>query len=980
MQLVSFKPHSRSLRSLWSGVVFSICWLAAATTLWAGGPRWVTGSPFFAQPGLPIVWYTNQPLYFTDPGDLSASVNHAAADAIVAAAAAVWNIPTSSLVLGYGGELDEHISGENVYPTPSGIVFPADVQSSNYLAKQIAIIYDYDGSITDLLLGSGASDPSSCRQNAVTGSVDSIVPAGYIQHAILVLNGRCTGPDPDQQLQMQYMLVRAFGRILGLGWSQTNDNVFTYSPQPTYNQAMNWPVMHPIDILCGPYTYQCMPEPFTLRADDISALDLLYFINQGAAPSGKTDTLYNANRIYGRIIFPTGQGMRGVNILGRRWQQYTATSEEEDWYTISSVSGFLFQRKRATAVAPIDISEAGSMGTTDGSYEGYFDLTRIPMLPGDWQNVILETEPINPLYTGQYAVGPYIDNTVEPSGSNSPQLEDVLPSYRVTWTLASTTGAANTCTSGNDGMETAPVVVNTQGWWTGLLCADGHTSWSSLTVKSNRTFTIEVAARDEQGYATTAKAMPVIGLWNASDPTGTLPTVASTIEAFNSQATGVTALTAQSTQPEQLRMAIVDQRGDGRPDYNYQARILYADSITPASVSAAGGEVTITGMGFRPGNAVTVDGVPATVTSWTANAITAIAPSLAALGSSTGLVADVSVNDLVTGGTTIMSQSLTYGTPTPTLNLVTAPSRTIATAQTAATPFAVQAIAADGVTPLAGQSISFTASGGAVTFGACGASSCTIQTDATGTASTTVTPLSPGAITLSATGMAGTVTASFTAATEIRTATPINPEEYIAAGATASWTPQISLTDNLNPIAGVPVSWHPISGRIAVSPSQSAASEQGIAQTSATAGPLAAEAQASISACAWLTVCATFTTQGVDAADLRLTIISGASQSISASSTFNPVVLEVTDTAAHPVAGAVVQIHQTIDAWQAPCPSRGSCPVTPTYASSTSSVVSDANGLVTVIPIQATDAAETTNIAAATGTQGFVSLAIQKQP
>ena len=45
----------------------------------------------------------------------------------------------------------------------------------NYLAKQIAVIYDQDGSVTDLLLGSGASDPSGCRQSAVTESVDSIV-------------------------------------------------------------------------------------------------------------------------------------------------------------------------------------------------------------------------------------------------------------------------------------------------------------------------------------------------------------------------------------------------------------------------------------------------------------------------------------------------------------------------------------------------------------------------------------------------------------------------------------------------------------------------------------------------------------------------------------------------------------------------------------------------------------------------------------
>lgn len=110
MRSANTKPCQRFFSVLRTAATLAVCWLAAATTLFAGGPRWVTGSPYFTTPGNPIVWYTNQPLYFTDPGDLSSSVNHAAADAIVAAAANVWNIPTSSLVLGYGGTLDEHVS------------------------------------------------------------------------------------------------------------------------------------------------------------------------------------------------------------------------------------------------------------------------------------------------------------------------------------------------------------------------------------------------------------------------------------------------------------------------------------------------------------------------------------------------------------------------------------------------------------------------------------------------------------------------------------------------------------------------------------------------------------------------------------------------------------------------------------------------------------------------------------------------------
>lgn len=958
----------------------AICWVACAATLYAGGPRWATGFPYFTTDGQPIVWYTNQPQYFTDPGDLSVYVNHAAADALVAAAANVWNVPTSSLVLSQGGSLDEHVSSANVYPTQSGLVFPTDVQSTNYLAKQIAIIYDYDGSVTDLLLGSGASDPSSCRQNAATESVDSIVPTGYIQHAVIILNGRCTGPAPEQQLQMQYQLMRAFGRVLGLAWSQNNDNVFTYSPQPTYNQAMNWPVMHPIDIICGPYTYQCMPQPFTLRADDISALDGLYFINQGQAPPGKTDTLLDANRIFGKVTFPTGQGMSGVNVVARRWEWFTGDNGKDGWYIASSVTGLLFRRKFATAITGTDNSAQGSMGTTSDYYEGLYNLARVPMLPGGWQSVIIETEPVNPLYTGQYAIGSVADNTVEPSGSNESSVDAVLPSYRNSEFWTSTIDPASACNPGNDGTETAPVSSASTGWWTGLLCGDGHTSWSSFSVKANRIFTVEIAAQDEHGFASSHKAMPIIGLWNASDPTGTQPTFAAQTEPFNSSATGVTSLTAQSTQDGKLRMAIADLYGHGRPDYNYQARVLYADSISPSIIGASGGVVTITGTGFRAGNTVTVNGVAASVTNWTSNTITATVPPLSALGASTGIVADIAVNDLVTGGTTVMQHSLTYGTPQPSLNLLSSPSATVATGQTIAIPFAVQALTSDGVTPILGQAITFAVTAGSATFGSCGASTCTLSTNTSGTASTSVTPLSAGPITLTATGIAGTITISFVAANEVRTITANNPVEYIASGALATWIPQVSLTDNLSPLAGVSVAWLPVSGAINLSPNQTPANVQGTAQTTATAGPLAAGAQASVTACAWTTTCATFTAQGVALSDLHLTIISGSGQSAPASWTFAPVVLRVTDSASHPIAGATVNVHQTIDAWQQPCPTHGRCPVAPAYDSSSSSITSDANGFVTITPIQTAGAAETTNIAAATGTQGFISLAIAAHP
>ena len=207
---------------------------------------------------------------------------------------------------------------------PPGLHLPADVSTPNTLA----IIYDTDGSVTDTLLGSGASNPSGCRQNAVTESVDSFNPAGYIAHALIVINGRCTGTAAAAQLQLRYQLMRAFGRVLGLAWSQTNDNVFTGTPAPTPVQEQNWPIMHPLDIICGPYTYQCLPNPFTLRADDIAGLVAVYPIDGSQPiPPGKQLSYANAQSLWGKLYFPTGEGMAGVNVLVRRMAYGSNTPE-----------------------------------------------------------------------------------------------------------------------------------------------------------------------------------------------------------------------------------------------------------------------------------------------------------------------------------------------------------------------------------------------------------------------------------------------------------------------------------------------------------------------------------------------------------------------------------------------------------------------------------------------------------------------------
>jgi hypothetical protein len=127
-------------------------------------------------------------------------------------------------------------------------------------------------------------------------------------------------------------------------------------------------------------------------------------------------------------------------------------------------------------------------------------------------------------------------------------------------------------------------------------------------------------------------------------------------------------------------------------------------------------------------------------------------------------------------------------------------------------------------------------------------------------------------------------------------------------------------------------------------------------------------------------VCAGFAAVGVDPAAWRVVVVSGAGQSVASGTAFAPVVLRVTDASGDPVAGAEVELHQAVEAAEMPCPARGRCPVAPLLAVGTSAVVSDANGLVSLTPLQLAGTGEVTQVAAAAGTQGFASLAIVQQP
>src|SRR5258708_23062669 len=124
-----------------------------------------------------------------------------------------------------------------------------------------------------------------------------------------------------------------------------------------------------------------MPQPFTLRPDDLSALAQLYYIGQGQAPPGKTDTLLNASQFTGRLFFSGGQGMQGVNVVGRRWSQFTDPYQAENWDTVSSVSGTYYRQSNGNPVTGPDLTMSCSQGSSNNFYDSYFNFSPLPIPP-----------------------------------------------------------------------------------------------------------------------------------------------------------------------------------------------------------------------------------------------------------------------------------------------------------------------------------------------------------------------------------------------------------------------------------------------------------------------------------------------------------------------------------------------------------------------------------------------------------------------
>jgi len=968
--MIRIAPIRRALLSI---VAVIACTTQSAH---AGGPKYVAGSTYFdpAAMGTPVHWAQGKVNYSVDQGALSATVSNAAATAMVDAAAALWsNVETAAVKLANKGQLNEDVSGANILVNKGSLIAPSDVaaSASNY---PLAIIFDADGAVIDALYGAYASEPDNCSLNGVFVWMDGIRTDATISHAAILLNGRCTGSSALLQM-MNFNLERAFGRVLGLDYAQVNPDALTNA---VAGGAQGWPIMQPLDGVCSVNGGACIPLDTELHADDVAALSRMYPVTNANIGSftGKKLTQANTVSITGSIQFASGYGMQGVNVVAR---PLDANGNPLYQYTVTAVTGALFRGTHGNPMSGANDANGvpySWWGTTDSSLQGSFDLSAIPLPPGITSAAFqISFETVRGDYIRDASVGPYTLGQVAASGTLATITTPVLSAGQSKNYSIVAEDSAQADANDAIGTEAQPRMLSASGFWVGRFSQIGQSDWFLFAARAGRSFTVVTQALDEASKPVSTKAMPMIGVWDARDAVGSAPVLYA--GALNGLTAGATWLRTSASADALVRVGIADTRGDGRPDYRYAGWVLYADTVQPARLPAAGGPIVIHGMGFRSTVTVLVGGQPAVVTSVSPNEITAIAP--AAVSGSTGSV-DVEVDDdpalnaaaIITGG---ISYDAGSG---DALTLLTAPMNTVPRATPL--PFSVIAFGAD-MTPASGVQVSYTIASGTATLG-CGQSTCTVTASGDGKATMSVTAAdATPSVVVASLANGSRLEAHFSGGTPA-TVTALTTRLSLAAGATVTWPVQALVLQAGSPAANQAVAWQTsVSGIAPQGMAAALTGTSGVASKSLTVGPLAEGQVVTIQACVNGTSnCASFSAIGARPQYALLQAVSGTEQSLATNATPSSMVFRVLDMDGNPMAGGTVALYQTLYAWTKPCSTHTVCSSGALLAMQASAAISALDGTVSFAPVSMPGVATELHALAASGFTASVVATVERHP
>jgi hypothetical protein len=421
----------------------------------------------------------------------------------------------------------------------------------------------------------------------------------------------------------------------------------------------------------------------------------------------------------------------------------------------------------------------------------------------------------------------------------------------------------------------------------------------------------------------------------------------------------MTRLDAQLAASTNFVIGIGDLRGDGRPDYHYRARVLYADSVSPPRVGVNGGAVTVMGTGFAPGLNVTIGGVVATPLAVSGGQMILAAPAFA------DGVQNISVTDPASGASSTMSGVLTFGAAvSDNILLRSAANPATPVGTQAGNPVSVQVLAADGVTPVSGATIGWSATNGLQLSACSGTSSCMATTDQNGGASTWLTPAATGTATITATLAPGaysspkSVSAALNATQSASDIGVVRPYVWIAQGATVSSPVTARVVSNGTPENNAKVNFAVVSGSGTLSAASAQTNASGYATVSLTVTQVVGLVQVSACVAPGNNPCSTLYVNSVSPAKQRLEPVAGDGQ-VSTGQAFQPVVVRVTDSDAPPnlVLGAAVAFQTTVLRPGGNAPGAGNGETNPTNPAmpvilqvSQSSATTDVNGLANITP------------------------------
>jgi IPT/TIG domain len=930
--------------------------VSSAAVAFAGGPLYVAGVSGFnsSATGKPITWPAGVVNYYTDQGNLSPLLPSASADAFVADAFSSWTaVTTAALQVNHAGQLSEDVSGVNVQNAGS-LILPVDLQPNS--SKPVAIVYDYDGSVIDALLGTGSGDADLCNTNAVLTSADRFTTGGQFAHALVIINGNCALQSTDLPV-LKYRLIRQLGRLLGLDWSQLNDNVSTGSPAPKVDDYAGYPLMHPLGTLCYP-GYGCVNNPYQARMDDRAAISRLYPVTSGNIGnfSGKTLFFENTARIEGSVRFPAwngnpGQGMQGVNIVARMIDPVSGLPSHK--YTSSCVSGFLFRGNAGNPITGFTDNSGQALdqfGANNTAVEGYFDLAGLEF-PAGYNTVQyqISVESVNPLYVGSLSVGPYKEYAIPMSGTLAPITVTLSKSSDLIRDLVVQGAPAEPQDRWEPSTFLQPAEIPGAGDWFGSLSAYGDTDYYRLHSRANRSFSFSVTALNENGTPTISKAQPAIGVWQSTDPE-TAPSVIQ--PAFGAMQTGVTRLSVDVNLEDNYKLGIADMRGDGRPDFTYEARVLYADTITPARASVhRSTNITITGFGFTPTTTVRVGANSAPVVSQQAGQLVISAPPLSDSSQT------IYLQDSTTGLTAAMDNVLNYGAANAKITLLLGSNPQVPVGTAAPNPMRVRVTEVDGVTPVPDAAVQFVAPAG-VTFPACGNSNCTLFTDATGESDAYMLVTAVGAFTITASISTGaSVQATVSGVASILDISLPVSTAWVPSNATGSVALSAVVVSNGQPLSGRTVNFQVMVGTATLGAASAVTNSSGIASTQLNVDRVASDVIVSACVAPGNLPCRNFIVHSVPAANIQLHKIAGDAQTIKVGQAFSSISVRVTDSSStpNPVATASVQFLVTAFRIPDPTPTRWNGesgttnPIQPVVLSSSMTTQSsDASGYVSL--------------------------------